>query len=234
MREKYRQKILAAAETGYREFSAKLLPGTENIMGVRLPVLRKMAAEMVRSGDWEEWLEEYWRQENACFEEDMLAGICIASAKVRPESRLLLIRDFLPHIRNWSVCDSFCASMKDVPKNREFYWKFATECLQSTEEFTVRVGAVLLLDHFCILDWAKRTVLALAAVSHPGYYAQMAQAWALAEFYFCSQEEVLPLLEGSRLSSPVRRMAVRKICESRKSSPEERTILRNLLKGEPA
>ena len=35
--------LLAQAEEDYRAFTMKLLPGTEHILGVRLPVLRKLA-----------------------------------------------------------------------------------------------------------------------------------------------------------------------------------------------
>lgn len=35
--------LLAHAEEDYRIFTMKLLPGTEHILGVRLPVLRKLA-----------------------------------------------------------------------------------------------------------------------------------------------------------------------------------------------
>lgn len=33
----------------------KLLPGTEHILGVRLPVLRKLAKKLAR-GEWQEYL----------------------------------------------------------------------------------------------------------------------------------------------------------------------------------
>ena len=42
--------LLAQAEEDYRIFTMKLLPGTEHILGVRLPVLRKLAKKLARGG----------------------------------------------------------------------------------------------------------------------------------------------------------------------------------------
>ena len=46
-------------------------------------------------------------------------------------------------------------------------------------EFTVRFGAVLLLDHFLTPAYAAEAIDQLAAVSHEGYYVKMAVGWAL-------------------------------------------------------
>lgn len=43
-----RTQLEQIAEPKFRQFTAKLLPGTENILGVRLPLLRKMAKELAK------------------------------------------------------------------------------------------------------------------------------------------------------------------------------------------
>ncbi len=48
--EEIRARLLELADPGYREFHGKLLPGTDNILGVRVPALRKLAKEIVRGG----------------------------------------------------------------------------------------------------------------------------------------------------------------------------------------
>ena len=44
--EQVRQFLKENQDPEYREFHSKLLPGTENIMGVRLPILRKFAKQL--------------------------------------------------------------------------------------------------------------------------------------------------------------------------------------------
>ena len=52
-----RQFLQENEDTGYRDFHSNLLPGVDNVMGIRLPVLRKFAKQL--SGmDWQEWFEQ--------------------------------------------------------------------------------------------------------------------------------------------------------------------------------
>ena len=48
--EQVRQFLKENQDPEYREFHSKLLPGTENIMGVRLPILRKFAKQLAAYG----------------------------------------------------------------------------------------------------------------------------------------------------------------------------------------
>ena len=41
--ERIKSELLEKADPKYREFHSGLVPGTENIMGVRIPELRKIA-----------------------------------------------------------------------------------------------------------------------------------------------------------------------------------------------
>ena len=42
------ERLEALADPKYRDFHSKLLPGTENVMGVRTPDLRKLAKEIIK------------------------------------------------------------------------------------------------------------------------------------------------------------------------------------------
>lgn len=46
--ENVRKTLLALADEDYRIFHSKLVPGTENILGVRVPELRKLAKKLVK------------------------------------------------------------------------------------------------------------------------------------------------------------------------------------------
>ena len=48
MIEEVRQKVYHLAEEDYKEFNKKLLPGVENILGIRLPAMRKLAKEIAK------------------------------------------------------------------------------------------------------------------------------------------------------------------------------------------
>lgn len=107
-KENIREQLLVLAEPQYRAFSAKLLPGTEYILGVRLPVLRKMAQELVKSRkdsqedlreteNWKMYLEEigqsYQEKEVLYFEEIMLSGMIIGFLKAMQDQEMLREKD---------------------------------------------------------------------------------------------------------------------------------------------
>lgn len=52
-----RDKLLELAEPAYRDFITPLMPGVKHVIGIRLPLLRRFAREIVR-GDWRAWLAE--------------------------------------------------------------------------------------------------------------------------------------------------------------------------------
>lgn len=220
MRDEIRAWIQQMAEPGYRQFSAKLLPEGTPIQGVRLPILRKKAKEMVRDNCWREYLNEYLPEDSAWFEEDMLAGFCIGNAKLETEERISWMQQFEPRVSNWSVCDSFCVSLKAVEKEREAYWPLIEEWIYRPEEFAVRLGTVLLLNYYRVEEWAEKALSLLASVAHTGYYAQMGTAWALAEFYLDFPEETLDVLRKCTANPELLRKTARKIKESRRSTPE--------------
>ena len=73
MREKIRQELEKIAEENYRIFTAKLIPNIDNLLGVRLPKLRKIAKKIIQTD-----YEYYLAMDNPLyFEEVMLQGMII-------------------------------------------------------------------------------------------------------------------------------------------------------------
>ena len=76
--EQVRQFLKENQDPEYREFHSKLLPGTENIMGVRLPILRKFAKQLAAQA-WKDWFEQ---ADDQWYEETMLRGLVVAYARM--------------------------------------------------------------------------------------------------------------------------------------------------------
>ena len=96
--------LVRLAEPEYAVFSRRLLPGTENVLGVRLPLLRRLARRIAK-GDWAAYLDTAG---DGSFEEVMLQGMVIGAICAPPQEVLARTAAFVPKIDNWSVCDSFC------------------------------------------------------------------------------------------------------------------------------
>ena len=79
-----RDQLLELQEPKYMKFTAALMPGVENVLGIRLPVLRKIARQ-IAAGDWRTYLAE---AEDFYFEERMLQGLVIGCARCTPAEKL--------------------------------------------------------------------------------------------------------------------------------------------------
>lgn len=174
-----KQQLEALAEPGYRKFASSLIPNIDNVMGVRLPALRRIALAAAR-GDWRAWLAQ---SEDVYFEETMLQAMLIGYADMDAEERLQHVAAFVPKIDNWSVCDRFCLGLKFAADNQERVWAFIQPYMKSKLEYEVRFGVVMLLEHFIDELHVAQVLKVLDGVAHEGYYAKMAVAWAVSICY---------------------------------------------------
>lgn len=217
-----RGRLLALSQPEYRKFSAGLIPGKENILGVRLPALRSLAREISRADGWQNFLtlpERY-------FEETMLQGMVIGYCRAAPEERLELIRSFVPKIDNWSVCDSFCAGLKEAKKYRPLYWGFLQPYFKSPREYDLRFACVMALDHFVTEEYLQRVLAALDRIRHDGYYAKMGVAWAVSACMAYFPRQTIEYLQSCHLDRETYRKAIQKSLESFRVSPKDKELLR--------
>lgn len=213
-----RTELERLADPAYRAFAGGLLPGVENLLGVRLPLLRRLAGELAR-GDWRAYLGA---ARDDSFEETLLQGFVIGRAAADPAETLARAAAFVPKITNWSICDSFCSSLKLAAREPALVWEFLTPYLADRREFFARFGVVMLLFYFLDDPHIEEALARLAAVRAEGYYADMAVAWALSIAYGRYPDLVLPLLEDGPFSPFVRNKTIQKIGESRCVSPADK------------
>ncbi len=225
MDEAVRIRLEALSEEKFRDFSSSLVPGCGDMMGVRVPALRAIAREAVRSGGWQAMLAS---DDDRWFEERVLRGMLIGLAPASPEQRLAWVRDFVPRIDNWAVCDIFCAGLKFAARNREAVWPLLEECLASPQTYALRFAVVMLLDHYLCDEYIGAVLERLAAVRSEAYYVRMAVAWAVSVCYVRYPELTRPLLEAGRLDRFTHNKSIQKICESLRVAPEAKDALRRL------
>lgn len=224
MLETVRAELRTMAEPDYAAFSAKLLPGTVGILGVRLPKLRALAKKY--AGEGKALLEALDSASPESFEETMLYGMLVGAVKMPDEERQAWMERFVPRAENWSVCDSFCASCKAAGKNRPFYRDFIERLLKSGKEYPVRCGLVLMLDWYLVpeeIDWVLQK---LREFAHPGYYARMAAAWCGSIAYIHFPEKTEAFLREGSLDDFTHNKLIQKVCESRRVTDETRSKLR--------
>ncbi|MFR1803445.1 MAG: DNA alkylation repair protein [Faecalispora jeddahensis] len=219
-----RQQLELLAESSYRAFSEKLLPGTSHILGVRLPTLRRLAKQ-IAAGDWRGYLAQ---ASNGTFEEIMLQGLVLGCAKADTAELLASTADCIPKIDNCYVCDSFCSGFRLAGREPETVWNFLLPYVESEREFFCRFGVVMLLDHYCGKEYLERTLLRLTQIQAEGYYAKMAAAWAISECFAKDPVRTLPYLEQPTWDDFIHNKAIQKITESYRVSPDKKALARGL------
>ncbi len=78
MKQKIKEKLFELRDVKYKEFHSRLCPGTNNIIGVRVPILRNYAKELAKTYKIEELLKQI---DNQYYEEVMLQGMLIGLEK---------------------------------------------------------------------------------------------------------------------------------------------------------
>jgi len=218
-----RTRLMELADEKYRAFSASLTPGKDNILGVRIPLLRKLAKEILKN-DWKGYLM------NPCgnsMEELILQGFVICGCKVSPEEKLRMVADFVPKIDCWPVCDSFCSCLKLADTHKELVWDFIQPYLYSDREYEIRFGVVMLL-HYLSEEYAPLAFLHFNRIKHEGYYARMAIAWLLSMYYVNCPELTCEFLKNNNLDSFTHNKAIQKIIESRRVSKADKEMIKSL------
>lgn len=208
--EKIRKFLLENSDEKYRKFSSSLIPNTDNLLGIRIPFLRKFAKDIAKT-----CAEEFLREKNCeYFEETMLQGMVIGLVKTDIAQRFELIKDFLPKIKNWSVCDCFCCGLKFTKDNRKEVLEFLKPYIKSENEYEVRFAAVMLLDYFVNEEYIDTTLALLNEFTHEAYYAKMAVAWAISICYINYPDKTFEFLKRTKISPWVFNKSIQKITES--------------------
>ena len=142
----FRRDLYAQQEEAYRQFHTGLLRSDLPVIGLRAPLLRKIAAEIAKE-DGVGFLRICGR---GTYEERLLYGLVAAALPVS-------YAEFLPYcdtytetiVENWAHCDSFCASLKKRIKGHETeFFEHIKRYLTSENPWAVRVGLILMLNYY--------------------------------------------------------------------------------------
>jgi 3-methyladenine DNA glycosylase AlkD len=223
MEQTIREQLEALAEEKYKLFTSSLTPGKNNILGVRLPLLRKMAVRLAK-GDWRTYLAQ---ASDDTMEEVMLQGMVIGLCKTDIEEILKLAAGFIPKIDSWSVCDTFCSGLKNIKNHEDRVWDFIQPYLLSDKEYEIRFGVVMLL-HYITPTHAPLAFSHFDRIKHEGYYVKMAVAWVLSMYYVNLPELTMEYLKNNKLDDFTYNKALQKILESLRVDEPTKAIIRSM------
>lgn len=176
IKEKIEKDLIELADEKYKKFHSSLCPNTDNILGVRTPILKDYAKNLIKENP-DLNIREVG---NEHYEEIMLQGIIIGlKNNLSFEQLKKEIEYFVPKIYNWAICDIFCSSLKITKKYKKEMKQIIKKYLKSSREFEIRFAIVMILNYYIDEENLQEDFKIFENIKSADYYVQMAIAWAL-------------------------------------------------------
>lgn len=227
MENKIRQDLFAMQDLKYKEFHGGLCPDMNNIIGVRIPKLREYAKELYKNNNLEDI-----KIEDKYYEELVIQGMLIGFQTKAPiEEVIKQVKEFVPKINSWAVCDTFCAGLKITKKYQTEMFKVIKEYLKSKQEYEVRFAIVMLLDYYINDQYIAQVLQILNNISLDKYYVQMANAWAVSICLIKYYNKTLEFLKTTKIDDFTYNKGIQKTIESYRITKEQKDYLRTLKRG---
>lgn len=221
--QEYIKYLITIKEDKYKEFHSKLCFTKYKILGIRLPIIRKISKQ-ISNTNYKDFLKY---TKSKYYEEVMIEGLVISTIK----DELIFDKYFTKYINkidNWGICDSFCNSLNIVNKNPSKYFKLCKELSLSKEEFISRVGLIIILNYFIKKEYLTDIFNILDSIKSDKYYVNMAQAWLICELYIYYPQSTEKYLKNNKLNKFTHNKSISKIRESYRISKETKEYLNTL------
>lgn len=220
-----KNKLTEQIDEKYRDFSLSLTKDSAlPMLGVRLPMLRKMAAQIAKE-DARGFLDAC---DFSSIEMTMLYAYVLGRLRGDIQEALLYFSRAVPHIENWSNCDTLCQAFKQAEKYPAETWNFLMQYRTSEQPFTLRVMVVTLMCHFLTDEYIDRVLEIINSTHCEAYYYKMGAAWAVATAMAKQRDKTFAFLKTCHLDDWTYNKAIQKMIESYRVSPEDKALLRTM------
>lgn len=211
-------------DEAYQKFHSALIPNVapEQVLGVRMPLIRSCAKELFKTPTAEEFLKIL---PHRYYEENNLHGLLIS--QIRDLELLFEELDrFLPYVDNWATCDAIRPIA--FKKRPERLMEKIQEWIVSDSTYTVRFALEMLMTYYLDEGFEPEHLELAAQVPCGDYYVDMMAAWYFATALAKQWDSAFPLIKQNRLSDWVHNKTIQKAIESLRITPEQKEILRSL------
>ena len=220
-----RESLFSHADGGYKAFQCPLMPTVDpsTVIGVRTPVLRRMAKELKGTAGGEALLRNL---PHAYFEENQLHAFLLESI---PDftAAVAAVDAFLPFVDNWATCDQL--SPKAFKGRFTDLLPHIRRWMAHPHPYTCRFGLGMLMRYGLDGDFDPAFLEEAAdpaVTEREEYYVRMMVAWFFATALAKRYDETLPYIAEERLPLWTHNKAIQKACESFRVAEEHKGELR--------
>lgn len=208
----------------YKKFHSSLGINNEYLIGIPVPILKKIAKEISK----DDYLSFIHYNTHQTYEEILIHGLILGYIKDDFAEILKMFNEFIPYIDNWALCDITVANLHIWHKNTKQGLSFVIECLNNKNEWSKRVGYVLLLNYYIKEEYLQQIFSLCDQNKTDYYYVKMAVAWLISICYIKYPKETLIYLKNNKLDNWTHNKAIQKIRESRRIDPPTKKYLNTL------
>ena len=208
----------------YKDFHSSLVPNVDKdrFIGVRTPVLRSIAKDMIKDGSYKEFINEF---PHYYYEENTLHS-CILSLYKDLDELLIELDKFLPYIDNWATCDLL--RPKAFEKDHDRILDKVKEWIDTKEVYSVRFGIVTLLSFYLDDYFSDEINDIVLNINSSEYYINMAIAWYFSYALIKQYNRTINIFKEKRLSKWIHNKSIQKAIESYRINTDKKDYLRSL------
>lgn len=215
------EELNSLADENYRNFNRKLLKNDSvNIIGVRIPDLRKIAKKL-----------KGYEAEVMTFPDDYYEVTFIKLTVIsylKYDEFIKYIDKCVRLINNWATCD--CFAPKCVVGNEDAFLPYIFKYAAIDAEFYQRFALTSLL-HFYVKEKYLETIFRLVEEAKTDYYyVHMGAAWLIAEVLVKFYDIGVEFLKKGTLDKKTHNKSIQKATESYRLSVEQKYKLKGMKK----
>jgi 3-methyladenine DNA glycosylase AlkD len=217
-------KLFLNQDLKYRDFHSSLVPNVikDRFIGVRTPILRSMAKEMIKDGSYKEFIKDlphYYYEENTLHS-------CILSLLNDLDVLIKELDIFLPYIDNWATCDLL--RPKAFAKDYDCILDKVKEWINTKDVYCIRFGIVTLLSFYLDDNFNCEINEIVLSVKSSEYYVNMAIAWYFSYALIKQYDVTIYIFEKKLLDKWIHNKSIQKAIESYRISDNIKDYLRSL------
>ncbi|MDR2913767.1 MAG: DNA alkylation repair protein [Tannerella sp.] len=220
------RQLNALAESDYKQFNKRIIPTNYEILGVRMPALKKLAKELSADPNLESYLKN---AEFTTYEHILLYGLVLGQLKKPSLETIYRYLDPLTlKFDNWAHVDTIISALKVFKKSPDEILSHFLPLKTHEGEFTKRVFVIIQMDYLMNETHIDIALKHLTEVPQGQYYVDMAIAWAISVGLIKFGDKTIPLLEERIFSKFVHNKAIQKTRESYRITPEMKEQLNKM------
>ena len=219
-------KLHALKENDYKAFNEKIISTDYEVLGIRMPALKKLAKELAKDPDIETYLKT---AEYTTYEHILLYGLVLGQLK-KPSLEIVFryLDPLILKFDNWAHVDTIISALKVFQKYPDEILNHFLPLKTHEGEFTKRTFAILLMDFFMTDAYIDTALKHLQEIPQGQYYVDMAIAWALSVGLIKYYDKTIVLLQNPSFSKFVHNKAIQKARESYRITPDVKEELNKL------